>query len=313
MNSSRRQFLLGAAAVAVRFDSGREPRSFKPESIAQDFEIKVGYTSAAWGDQTEQAIGEISDLGYQGIQIHEGVYRKYASRTGEFKSLMFAKKLTVVSLSTGGLTSNSNSEKQEIADRVAMAKWLKDVGGLYLQVTDGARAKQGVNDHDDYKKMSRRLTEIGKRSFSEHGIRVGYQNQIGSLGERRDEFDRILEAADSKSVWALVDLAHMQAAGADPVRMTRDYLNRMVCPIFRDVLIPKSQTSLDGRTAKPKYDFVDLGMGVVNTPAALQIMKDFRYRGWVLVGLDRAINGRTPKESAVTNKRFVEEKLKLKV
>src|SRR5262245_1391803 len=156
MQSSRRQFLLGAGATAitVRFDAEPISPNLVLSVLAEDSEIKVGYNTASWGDNIEQAIGEISELGYHGIQIQEGDYRKYASRPAEFKVQMAAKKLTVVSLSAGALTINSNTEKQEIADRVAMAKWMKDVGGLYLQVRDDARAKQGVNDHEDYKKLS---------------------------------------------------------------------------------------------------------------------------------------------------------------
>jgi inosose dehydratase len=310
MIPSRRRFLGGvsAATLAARFDAGSVVSAF-----TDDYEFKVGYHTAPWGENTEQAIEEISALGFRGIQIQTGDYQKYASRPAEFKSLMAAKNLTVVSISSGGLTIKPDTEKQEIADRFAMAKWLKDVGGLYLQATDSARAKSGVNDHDDYKKLSKRLNEIGKRSFGEYGIKLSYHNDMGSLGERPDDMTRILDATDPKNVWALVDIAHVQAAGGDPVRFTRDYINRLAYPHFKDVLIQKTQTSLDGKGGRPKVDFVELGQGVVNIPGVLQIMKDYRYKGWIVIELDRAPGGRTPKESAAISKRYVEEKLKLKI
>src|SRR5262249_23169820 len=182
------------------------------------------------------------------------------------------------------------------ADRVAMAKWMKEVGGLYLQATDSARATVGVNDHDDYKKLGKRLSEIGKRTFGEYGVKFGYHNSMNSMGERRLEVDRIMDATDPKNVWAVIDVAHLQAAGDDPMKFTRDYINRLVYPHFKDVSIQKTQPGLDGRPMKPKYDFVDLGQGVVNIPGALQIMKDLRFNGWIILGLDRAPAGRTPKE-----------------
>ena len=221
--------------------------------------------------------------------------------------------MTLVSISTGDVTINPGAEKQEIADRVAMAKWMKEVGGLYLEVADGARAKEGVNDHEDYKKLGRRLTEIGKRTFGEYGVKLGYQNRMNGMGERQLEFDRVMNATDQKYVWAAPDIAHMHTAGGDPVKFTRDYINRLLYPHFKDVLIQKTPPGLDGRPLRPKYDFVELGQGVVNIPGALQIMKDFRYQGWIIVELDRAPGGRTPKESAVISKKFVEERLKLKV
>src|SRR2546428_4515929 len=310
MNPSRRQFLLcaGATALAAQFDANPISSVF-----AAEYEFKVGYHAVTWGDKTEQAIDEISELGFSGVAIRRSDYEKYANRAAEFKDLIASKKLTLVSISTGEVTINSGAEKQEIADRVAMAKWMKEVGGLYLEAADGARAKQGVNDHDDYKKLGRRLTEIGKRAFGEYGVKLGYQNRMTSMGERQSEFDRILNETDPKYVWAAIDIAHMQTAGGDPVKFTRDYINRLLYPHFKDVLIQKTTPGLDGRPLRPKYDFVELGQGVVNIPGALQILKDFRYQGWIIIELDSARGGRTPKESAVISKKFVEERLKLKI
>ncbi|MBO0857703.1 MAG: TIM barrel protein [Chloracidobacterium sp.] len=309
MLPSRREFLLGAGATALasRFGAGRIS-----SILAADYEFKVGYHTAAWGDKTSQAIDEISELGFGGVAISGSAYEKYANRAAEFKSLMAAKKLTLVSISTGVVTINPGAEKQEISDRSAIAKWMKEAGGLYMEVSDGSRAKDGVNDHDDYKKLSRRLTEIGKRTFGEYGVKLGYQNRMGSLGERQMEFERIMNETDPKYVWAAPDIAHLVIAGGDPLKLTRDYINRMIYPHFKDALIQKVQSGLDGRPLRPKYDFVEMGQGVVNIPGALQIMKDFRYQGWIIVGLDSATGGRTPKQSAIISKGYVEEKLRLK-
>ncbi|HEU0177698.1 MAG TPA: sugar phosphate isomerase/epimerase [Blastocatellia bacterium] len=307
---SRRQFFLGAGATALASQFDANPIS---SVFAADYELKIGYHTVTWGDKTEQAIDEISEIGFNGVSISRSDYEKYANRATEFKDLMAAKKLTLVSISTGDVTINPGAEKQEIADRVAMAKWVKEAGGLYLEVADGSRAKEGVNDLDDYKKLSRRLAEIGKRTLGEYGVKLGYQNRIDSMSERRLEFDRIMNATDSKFVWAVVDIAHMQTAGGDPVKFTRDYINRMLYPHFKDVLIQKSQAGLDGRPLRPKYDSVELGQGAVNIPGVIQIMKDFRYQGWIIIELDRAPGGRTPKESAVISKRYIEEKLRLKM
>ncbi|HZF41079.1 MAG TPA: sugar phosphate isomerase/epimerase [Blastocatellia bacterium] len=310
MIPSRRQFLLGAGATALAAQFDANPIS---SVFAADYEFRIGYHTITWGDKIGQAIDEISELGFSGVAIRRSDYEKYINRAAEFKGLMAAKKLTLVSISTGDVTINPGAEKQEIADRVAMAKWMKEAGGLYLEVADSSRAKEGVNDHDDYKKLSKRLTEIGKRAFGEYGVKLGYQNRMNSMGERQSEFDRIMNETDPKYVWAAPDVAHMQTAGGDPVKFTRDYINRMLYPHFKDVLIQKVPPGLDGRPLRPKYDFVELGQGAVNIPGALQIMKDFRYQGWIIIELDSAPGGRTPKESAVISKIYVEEKLKLKI
>ena len=307
MTISRRNFLAGSGIALTGSWLTRH-------AMAAENEINVGYHAITWGDNVDQAINEISELGFRGIQIRRADYEKYAGRVSEFKEILAARKLTVVSISTGNVTIKPETEKQELEDRLKMAKWMKDIGGLYLQATDGVRAKVGVNDLDDFKKLGRRLTEIGKRTFGEHGIKLGFHNHMNNLGERREEFDRIMEATDPKHLWALLDIAHMQASGGDPVKLTRDYINRLIYPHFKDVVIhPSGAAGLDGKPPRPKYDFVELGQGRVNIPAVLQIMKDYRFKGWIIIELDKSPTGRTPKESAAISKKYVEEKLKLKV
>src|SRR5262249_7923159 len=293
MSISRREFLVSASVttLATRFDIS---------TLAADYEFKIGYHAITWGDKTEQAIDEISGLGFRGIQIRRADWEKYRSRAGEFRELMAAKNLTLVSISSGNATIKPEAAKQEIEDRLAMAKWMKEVGGLYLQTTDGVRTKEYRFNPDDCKRLGKHLSEIGKRTFGEYGIKLCYHNHMDSLGERRGEVDRILEATDPKYVWVLPDIAHMHTAEGDPVKFVRDYINRIAYPHFKDVIIhqPWSKT-LDGSTVRPKYDFVELGQGKVDIPGVLQIMKDFRYKGWIIIELDRAPAGRTPKESAV--------------
>ncbi|HMV51830.1 MAG TPA: sugar phosphate isomerase/epimerase [Blastocatellia bacterium] len=301
MNTSRREFLAAAGAAAMI-----------GSTFQSDFQI--GYHAITWGEKFEQAVDEISELGFRGIQIRAADYRKYANRAGEFKELMAGKKLTVVSMSSGGVTVNSATAKQEIEERTAMAKWMKDVGGLYLQATDDARVRQGVNDPDDYRKLGKRLTEIGKRTFGEHGVKLGYHNHMDTLGQRQDEVDRIMDATDAKYVWLLPDIAHIQAAGGDPVKFVRNYITRLVYPHFKDVIVYSSgPATMAGKQAPPKYSFVELGQGKVNFPGVLQIMKDYRWTGWIIIELDSAPAGHTPKESAAISKKYVEERLKLKV
>ena len=307
MSLSRREFLIGTATAAF---ATRSNVSASPV----DYEFKIGYHAITWGENTQQAIDEISELGFRGIQIRRADWEKYSGRAGDFKALMSAKKLAIVSISTGDLTIKPETAKPEIEDCMAMAKWMKDVGGLYLQATDGVRIPGYRFNPEDCKRLGKQLNEIGKRTLGEHGIKLAYHNQLNSLGERRGEVDRILEATDPKYVWVVPDLAHIHVAEGDPIKFVRDYITRIAYPHFKDALIhqPWGKT-LDGSIVRPKYDFVELGQGKVNIPGVLLVLKDFRYNGWIIIELDRSPAGRTAKESAVISKRYVEEKLKLKI
>jgi inosose dehydratase len=307
MDISRRRFLESTAATAL-------VPAFKPPTLAAQAEFKIGYQAITWGEDVEQAMDEIAEIGFRGIQIRRPNYERYAARAAEFKDRLAAKKLQLVSISSGNITIKPENAKQEIADRVAMARWLKEVGGPYLQVIDGVRTPGYRYNPEDCRRLGKHMNEIGKRIFGEYGVRLVYHNHMNSLGERRNEIDCILEATDPKAVWVLPDIAHLHTAEADPVVFVRHYFNRIAYPHFKDVIIHQPWgKSLDGSTIRPKYDFVELGQGKVNIPGVLQIMKDYRYQGWIIIELDRAPAGRTPKESAALSKRYVEEKLKLRL
>ena len=65
---------------------------------------------------------------------------------------------------------------------------------------------------------------------------------------------------------------------------------------------------------KETYRFVELGRGSVNLPAVIDALRKINFRGWGIVELDAVPdNARTPKESAIINKKYVEEKRGLKV
>jgi hypothetical protein len=84
---SRRQFLLGVGATALAAQFDPDPIS---SVLAADYEFKVGYHAMTWGDKTEQAIDEISGLGFSGVAIRRSDYENYANRAAEFKDLIAA-------------------------------------------------------------------------------------------------------------------------------------------------------------------------------------------------------------------------------
>ncbi|HEX3643979.1 MAG TPA: hypothetical protein VHT95_00150, partial [Vicinamibacterales bacterium] len=60
--------------------------------------------------------------------------------------------------------------------------------------------------------------------------------------------------------------------------------------------------------ATSAYEFVELGRGRVNLPGVLAALRDIAFDKWAIVELDRVPDpGRTPKESAEINKRYLVE------
>ena len=58
------------------------------------------------------------------------------------------------------------------------------------------------------------------------------------------------------------------------------------------------------------YQFVELGRGRVDLPGVFAALRDIKYDKWAIVELDRVPDpGRTPKESAEMNRRYLVDML----
>src|SRR5437879_8609233 len=98
----------------------------------------------------------------------------------------------MVALSSGNVRIDPAIESEELAKHTRHAKFVHDVGGLYLQVID-ERPKGPAVTRADSRRLGRLLTEIGKRS-ADLGILLGYPNDMNALGERRGEVDWFFDA-----------------------------------------------------------------------------------------------------------------------
>ena len=269
-------------------------------------EIHFGYAAITWNGNDRQAIEDIAALRFPGIQLRANVLKEFTG-SAELRDLLEKYQLKMIALSSGGVRIDPALEKEEIAKHTANAKFVHDVGGLYLQVTD-ERPKGRAATPDDYDRLGRLITEIGKRT-ADLGVSLGYHNHMGTLGERPEEVDRILEVADARYAKLELDVAHYSQGGGDPVKAIEKYRERLLFLHIKDV-----ETLADAADAKHPYRFVELGRGHVDLPGVFDALRKANFRGWAVVELDAVPDKeRTPKESAAISKKYLEEKLGMTV
>jgi L-ribulose-5-phosphate 3-epimerase len=128
---------------------------------------------------------------------------------------------------------------------------------------------------------------------------------VGSIGERPDEIDRVLDASGSRYVKLVLDVAHYFQGGGDPAKAIERCRDRLLYLHVKDVERPAP-----GSSNANSFEFVELGRGQVNLPAVFEALQKARFRGWAVVELDNgSAEPHSPKESAVLNNKFIEEKL----
>ena len=317
---SRRNFLtaVGAtvAATAAPLPAWGlfEPPLYPPIDLsyfdtpisAASSEIYLGYAAITWQGNDRQAIEDIADLGFHGIQLRANVITEFAS-AGELKDLLQKHKLTMVALSSSGVRIDPSVEADELAKHTANARFVHDVGGLYLQVVD-QKPKDRAVEPADYKRLGRLLTEIGKRT-ADLGVSLGYHNHMGTLSERPENLDQILSAADPRYVKLELDVAHYFQGGGDPAKAIYTHHDHLLFLHIKDVE-PVQPASSNTKN----YQFVELGRGKVDLPAVFTALQKTNFRGWAVVELDSVPDkSRTPKESAAISRKYLEERLGLKV
>jgi inosose dehydratase len=334
MKVTRRNFLAGVGAVAASgaasslslslstpawalFEPPLYPPMLYPPMDLSHFDtpiapgpadIRLGYASITWNGNDRQAIEDIASLGFHGIQLRANVIKDFSS-AGELKDLLQKHQLMMVALSSGGVRIDPAIEAEEIAKHTANAKFVHDVGGLYLQVTD-QRPKDRAVTAADYKRLGTMITEIGKRT-ADLGITLGYHNHMGTLSERPEELDQILAAADPRYAKLELDVAHYFQGGGDPAKAIDKYHERLLFLHIKDV--EPAPAPADSGNAR-SYRWVELGRGKVDLPAVFAALRRTDFRGWAVVELDSVPDkSRTPKDSATISKKYLEERLGLTV
>jgi inosose dehydratase len=297
LRPSRREFLSSAAALAAAATLARRAAS-APGAPG----IRFGYTAMTWNKEERQAIDDISAAGFQGIQFRIDAATEF--QPAELRALLQQHQLTFVALSSGEVSIDPATQAETIAKHTANANFVRDAGGLYLQVLDQLKPYPRTVTPGECASLGRLLTEIGKRT-AEIGVPLAYHNHMNTISEHPANLDAVLAASDPRYVKLLLDTAHSVAGGGDPAQAIRKYHDRLLFVHLKDVV----DSSMNERGAKYPFKWVELGRGRVDLPAVFAALDEVRFRGWAVVELDKSA---TPKPSALISRQYLEDKIGVK-
>jgi inosose dehydratase len=262
--------------------------------------LQFGYAGITWGNDYMKAIDEIAAVGFRGIQLRsgDGLLDRFGDKPAALRELLAQKHLAFPVFSSGNLSIDPAREQEMFDLHTKHAKFVHDAGGRYLQVID-ERPKGREVVADDYKRLGRLLTALSAR-VRDAGATLVYHHHMNSTGEKPHEVKAVLEAADPRQVRLLFDTAHYQQGGGDPVSAIREYREWIEVLHVKDVRAGGAGG----------YQFVELGRGRVDLKGVFAALNDINFNGWGVVELDRVPDpGRTPRESAEINRRYLSDVL----
>ena len=299
-HSTRRTFVASLGAIGAM--------TALPSFAATDrlSGIRFGYAAITWGNEERQAIDDIAAVGFRGVQFRANAVTDF--KPAELKDLLAQHKLTFVALSSGEI-SLDEPEADQITKHVANAQFVKDSGGLYLQILDKLTSYTRAVTPDECKRLGRLLTELGRRT-ADLGIPLGYHNHLNTLSQNPANLDLILENSDPKYLKLELDTAHLVAGGGDPAKAIEKYHDRLLFMHLKDV----RDIPADTPKARYPFEFVELGRGRVDLPSVFAALGKAKFHGWAVVELDRVPDkSRTPKESAIISKEYLQQKIGVSV
>jgi len=269
--------------------------------------LELGYAAITWNGKDDKAIDDVAALGFHGIQLRTSSLDIWGAKPGELKAKLAEKKIKLLCFSSGSVDAVPEKEAEHLATHEKNARFVSEVGGKLLQVVSRRPADRAPTP-EEFTRLGKLLNELGKRTQA-HGVQLVYHNHMNAFGEAPDEVARVLSETDPKRVALLLDIAHYQQGGGDPVTAVSKHKDRIAILHLKDV---KGPIPGDTRPARQSYKFVELGQGKVDIPGVLAAVKKTGFNGPAVIELDAVTDPKqTPYESAAINKRYVVEKLGL--
>ena len=250
---SRRDFLRIAGAGAA----GVATLAARLSAEGNGFAIRLGYAAITWQGRDDQAIDEIAELGFHGIQLRSGVAERYGDKPAELRRRLEGKGLALLCFSSGTVDALPEREHEHLEVHVRNARFVAALGGQTLQLIS-RRPPGRAPSAAEFERLGRLMNEIGRRS-AELGVRTVYHNHMDGFGEAPGEVTQVLEATDPKRVGLLLDIAHYAQGGGDPVSAVERHKARLAVVHLKDLIGPLPAGTPSHHRG---YEFVELGRGL---------------------------------------------------
>ncbi|MFW6146736.1 MAG: sugar phosphate isomerase/epimerase family protein [Planctomycetota bacterium] len=240
-------------------------------TISWTFKKRPLDDSAEW---CGQVLAEVAQAGYDGVEMGARVESFGDDATGAVdavRRLVDQNGLELVRISSGATL------REKLHMIAACGASINMVGAG--KRPGGQPSIEGIGD-EAFKQVAADLDEEARVSREEFGLPTGLHNHLWTLAENRHEVDRILDAAPHLQL--VLDTAHLQAGGGDPIAAIEHYGER-ICHVH----LKDAHTSIfSPQPLTP--GFVPLGEGnlKIDIPGCLRALARSGYSGWLGVELD---------------------------
>ncbi|XEC94653.1 myo-inosose-2 dehydratase [Paenibacillus tarimensis] len=256
----------------------------------------VGEDVKEHGDHTtyEQILDDMQALNLLGTEMG----RKYPKDTGVLKQELAKRGMQLVSQWKSVLFSDPSCRQEELESYRRHVQFLKDMGCKVISTCESGGSpmfdprrrpgRQGVIRLDDagWKSLAEGLNAAGAIA-KEYGLTLTYHHHGGTVVERPEEIDRLMELTDPAVVSLLYDTGHAYYGGADPLTVLRKHYDRIAYVHLKDIRKAVLERAMD-----EEADFITLirkgvftlpGTGDLDFRPIISELLDRGYDGWAML------------------------------
>lgn len=215
---------------------------------------------------TEQALREIAEIGYEGVELFDGDLMQLS---GDLGGLLESTGLALIATYVGGSYIYLDSLEEELWRVSQAAPVAAALGAEHLVVGGGARRHDRPPNDGDYDALAYALDRVAAIA-DEHGLRASYHPHLTTMAETPEEIAKVF---DRTSIGFCPDTAHLAAAGGDVRELVGRYRDRVHYVHLKDL------------TREP-FAFEPLGRGELDLHGLLGDLRASGFDGWVATELD---------------------------
>jgi len=242
----------------------------------------------------EQILDEIGRLGLLGTEMG----RKYPTDAGVLRRELAQRGLQLVSQWKSVLFSDPAYRAAELEAYRAHAQFLKNMGSTVISTCEIGGSLHFDPRRTPNEKVVVRLDDDGWRHLAEglnaagaiaaeHGLKLTYHHHGGTVVERPEEIDRLMEMTDPRLVYLLYDTGHAVYGGADPLAVLEKHYDRIAYVHLKDVRIRVLEEAraegADFIAAIRKGVFTLPGTGDLDFAPIVEALAARGYSGWAML------------------------------
>jgi inosose dehydratase len=253
--------------------------------------------------------------------------RKYPTDIAVLKQELSKRGLQLVSQWKSVLFSDPSYREAELQSYRKHAEFLKEMGSTVISTCEVGGSLHFDPRRTPNEKEVLRLDEAGWQSLAEglnaagaiaqeYGLKLTYHHHGGTVVERPEEIDRLMELTDPKLVYLLYDTGHAYYGGADPLSVLRKHYDRIAYIHLKDVrksvLEEARAQQADFITCIRKGVFTVPGTGDLDFRPIIAELVERGYDGWAMLEGEQDPSEHPPYEYANRALRYLDSLISIK-